>query len=195
MNDLNKNLKSAWQDAGANMTPPPSPQFIQEEAKKLNQSSIKFQRNNLIILGLSFLMMCYFLIFYFGFQELLSKIGVALMLGFFLFRIVLEAYSIQKAKGDLTQSTADSLENEKNYLSLRLKIHGTFTFLTLGMYTLGFLFLLPEFSLYIPSFWMAALVVSYFIPGIILTLLIRKNVQKELRELRMVLELRGKLMD
>lgn len=177
------------------MTPPPSPQFIQEEAKKLNQSSIKFQRNNLIILGLSFLMMCYFLIFYFGFQELLSKIGVALMLGFFLFRIVLEAYSIQKAKGDLTQSTADSLENEKNYLSLRLKIHGTFTFLTLGMYTLGFLFLLPEFSLYIPSFWMAALVVSYFIPGIILTLLIRKNVQKELRELRMVLELRGKLMD
>lgn len=195
MNDLNKNLKSAWQDAGAIMTPPPSPQFIQEEAKKLNQSSIKFQRNNLIILSLSFLMMCYFLIFYFGFQELLSKIGVALMLGFFLFRIVLEGYSIQKAKGDLTQSAADSLENEKNYLSLRLKIHGTFTYLTLGMYTLGFLFLLPEFSRYIPSFWMAALVVSYFVPGIILTLLIRKNVQKEIRELRTVLELRGKLMD
>lgn len=196
MTELNKNLRAIWQDSGTSITPPTSAQNILLEAKKLNRNSIKFQRSNLIILGLSFLMMCYFLIFFFGFQELLSKIGVALMLAFFLFRIVLEAYSIRKAKkGLITESAATNLENEKNYLSLRLKIHGIYTYLTLGMYTLGFLFLLPEFALHISSFWMASMVVSYFVPGIILTLIIRKNVQKEIRELRTVVDLKKNLMD
>lgn len=194
MTELNKNLKEAWQDTGATLVPPSNIQNLIDDAKKLNQKSIKFQRNNLIILGASFLMMCYFLIFLFSFQELLSKIGVGIMLGFFLFRIILEGYSIRKAKkGQITESAATNLDNEKNYLSLRLQIHSTYTYLTLGMYTLGFLFLLPEFALYISSFWIATLVVSYFIPGIILTILIRKNVQRELRELRTVVELKGKL--
>ncbi|WP_296701320.1 hypothetical protein [Algoriphagus sp.] len=194
MNELGKTLKEGWQSSGASIVPPTNMELLISEAEKLNQSSIKFQRNNLIILGLSFLMMCYFLLFYFGFQELLSKIGVAIMLGFFLFRVLLEAYSIYKGKEkSITKAAIDNLEEEKNYLELRLKIHGTFTYLTLGMYTLGFILLLPEFAIYLSSFWMAAMVVSYFVPGIILTLVIRKNVQKEIRELRTVVELMKKI--
>tara|TARA_R110002020_G_scaffold56676_3_gene156645 strand:- start:448 stop:1038 length:591 start_codon:yes stop_codon:yes gene_type:complete len=196
MTEFNKNLTSAWKDSGSGIPAPPSTQSLLAKAKELNQNSMNFQRNNLIILSISFLMMCYFLIFFFGFQEILSKIGVALMLGFFLFRIILEAYSIQKAKSDsLTEPSAINLEKEEDFLGLRLKIHSTYTYLTLGVYTLGFLFLLPEFSLYISSFWMAAIVVSYFVPGIILTLAIRKNVQKEIRELQTVVDLKKKLMD
>jgi len=196
MTELNKNLKAIWQDSGTSIAPPASVQNIIIEAKKLNQSSIKFQRDNLVVLGLSFLMMCYFLIFFFSFQEFLSKIGVVLMLGFFLFRIVLEAYSIQQAKSDrITEPSSNNLEKEEKYLALRLKIHSTYTYLTLGAYTLGFVFLLPEFAIHLSNFWMAAMVVSYFVPGIILTLIIRKNVQKELHELRTVVDLKKSLMD
>ncbi|WP_075351498.1 hypothetical protein [Algoriphagus marinus] len=196
MTELNKNLKAIWQDLGTSIAPPTSAQNVLLEAKKLNQNSIKFQRGNLIVLGLSFLVMCYFLIFFFSFQDLLSKIGVALMLGFFLFRIVLEAYSIGQAKSDrITEPSSNNLEKEEKYLSLRVKIHSTYTYLTLGVYTLGFIFLLPEFAIHLSSFWMAAMVVSYFVPGIILTLIIRKNVQKELHELRTVVELKKSLMD
>lgn len=195
MNELGNTLKSGWKSSGSSITPPPIPTQLISEAQRLNQESVKFQWSTVLILGSTFLMMCYFLLFYFGFREILSHIGVAVMLGFFLLRIVLEAYSILEGrKKEATVSAVESLEKEKKYLELRLRIHGFYTFLTLGAYTLGFLLLLPEFSKYISSFWMAALVCSYFIPGIILTLLIRKNVQKELRELRMVVELKEKIL-
>ena len=118
------------------------------------------------------------------------------MLGFFLLRIILEAYSLQQGRAKTYDSAAtDTLDQEKSYLRLRLRIHGFFTYLTLGMYTLGFLLLLPEFSGHISSFWMAAMVTSYFVPGILLTLIIRRNVQKELRELRVVVALSENLVE
>ena len=196
MNELGKTLKSGWASSVSSITPPPIPEQLISEAQRLNKESIKFQRSTLLILGSTFLMMCYFLLFYFGFRELLSHVGVALMLGFFLLRIVLEAYSIvQGRKKEATDSASESLEKEKKYLELRLRIHGFYTYLTLSVYTVGFLLLLPEFSKYISAFWMAALVSSYFIPGIILILLIRKNVQKELQELRTVVELRKRILE
>ena len=195
MNELGQTLKSGWKSSGSDITPPHIPAQLISEAQRLNRESKKFQWSTLLILGSTFLMMCYFLLVYFGFRETLSHVGVAIMLGFFLLRIVLEAYSIvEGGKKEATDSAIESLEKEKKYLELRLRIHGFYTFLTLSAYTLGFLLLLPEFSKYISSFWMAALVCSYFIPGIILTLLIRKNVQKELRELRMVVELKEKIL-
>ena len=191
MNELGNLLKSGWQNSATGIpSPPPTRQLI-EEANRLQQESFKFQRSTLLTLSSTFLMMCYFLLFYFGFRDTLSHLGVGLMLAFFLARILLEAYSLaQGRKKQLSESALSNLENEKNFLQLRLWIHGAGTYLTLGAYTLGFLLLLPEFSKYISAFWRAAFVCSYFIPGIILTLLIRKNVQKEIRELRRVVELR-----
>jgi Ca2+/Na+ antiporter len=194
MNELGNILKSGWKSSGLDISPPPSTERLIAEALRLNRESLKFQRNTILILGSTFLMMCYFLLEFFKFQNTLSKIGVGLMLVFFLFRILLEAYSIQKGKKKTgVDSIIASLDKENEYLSLRLKIQGIFTYLTLVAYTLGFLFLVPEFSLYMSRFWLAAMITSYFIPGIILTLLIRKNVQKELRELRMVVELKKKI--
>ena len=196
MNELGNMLKSGWQKSAADLPTPPPTQNLIEEAKRLNGESFKFQRSTLLILGSTFLMMCFFLLFYFGFRETLSHLGVGLMLGFFLIRILLEAYSLnQGKKTETTQSAVENLESERKYLQLRLRIHGPGTYLTLGAYTLGFMLLLPEFSKYISSFWMAAMVCSYFIPGIILTLLIRKNVQKEIRELRRVVELREMILE
>lgn len=196
MNELGNILKSGWQSSILNIPTPPPMEDLIKEAKRLNRESYKFQRSTLLILGSTFLMMCYFLLFYFGFRDTVSHIGVGVMLGCFFLRIMLEAYSMfQSKKKDAGQAAIENLETEKKYLQLRLRIHGFWTYLTLGGYTLGFMLLLPEFSLYISSFWMAALVCSYFIPGIILTLLIRRNVLKEIRELRSVVEIKAKLLE
>jgi Ca2+/Na+ antiporter len=196
MNELGNILKSGWQSSILNIPTPPPMEDLIKEAKHLNRESYKFQRSTLLILGSTFLMMCYFLLFYFGFRDTVSHIGVGVMLGCFFLRIMLEAYSMfQSKKKDAGQAAIENLETEKKYLQLRLRIHGFWTYLTLGGYTLGFMLLLPEFSLYISSFWMAALVCSYFIPGIILTLLIRRNVLKEIRELRSVVEIKAKLLE
>ncbi|WP_026999753.1 hypothetical protein [Eisenibacter elegans] len=60
---------------------------------------------------------------------------------------------------------------------------------------MGFLLLLPEFAKYISAFWMGMFVSAYFVQGIVTTLLIRKNVQKELRELRVVVALQERLLE
>ena len=195
MNEF-ESLKAGWVDARTGLTPSLTSTQLIEQAQRTNRDSLRFQRGTLLILVVSFLMMGYFLLVYFGFREPLSHLGVGVMLGFFLLRIILEAYSIQqgRAKG-YDNSATDTLDQERNYLKLRLRIHGFFTYLTLGMYTLGFLLLLPEFSKYISSFWMAAMVTSYFVPGILLTLIIRRNVQKELRELRVVVALSQNLAE
>jgi len=195
MNEF-ESLKAGWVDARTGLTPSLSAPQLIRQAQRTNRSSLRFQRGTLLILVLSFLMMSYFLLFYFGFREPLSHLGVGLMLVFFLLRIVLEAYSMQRGRAKAYDSSAtDTLDQEKRYLDLRLRIHGFFTFLTLGMYTLGFLLLLPEFSRYLSSFSMAAMVTSYFVPGILLTLIIRRNVQKELRELRVVVALSENLAE
>jgi len=195
MNEF-ESLKAGWVDARTGLTPSLNATQLIEHAQRTNRDSLRFQRGTLVILILSFLMMSYFLLFYIGFRETLSHLGVGLMLSFFLLRIILEAYSIQRGRAKAyDNATTDTLDQEKNYLKLRLRIHGFFTYLTLGMYTLGFLLLLPEFSRYISSFWMAAMVTSYFVPGILLTLLIRRNVQKELRELRVVVALSENLVE
>lgn len=196
MNELGNMLKSGWKSTASTIPTPQSVPDLIEEAKKLNRQSIKFQRNTLLILSSTFLMMCYFLLFQFGFLERLSHVGVGLMLGFFLLRILLELYSLsQSKKKESIQSALENLDLEKRYLQLRLWTHGFFTYLTLGGYTLGFMLLLPEFSDHISAFWMAAMVCSYFIPGIILTLLIRKNVLREIRELRQVVDIRKKILE
>lgn len=196
MNELGNMLKSGWKSTASTIPTPQSVPDLIEEAKKLNRQSIKFQQNTLLILSSTFLMMCYFLLFQFGFLERLSHVGVGLMLGFFLLRILLELYSLsQSKKKESIQSALENLDLEKRYLQLRLWTHGFFTYLTLGGYTLGFMLLLPEFSDHISAFWMAAMVCSYFIPGIILTLLIRKNVLREIRELRQVVDIRKKILE
>lgn len=195
MNEF-ESLKAGWEQARSSMAPTLSSAQLIEQAQRTNRDSLRFQRGTLLILVVSFLMMGYLLLFYFGFREPLSHLGVGVMLSFFLLRIILEAYSIQKGKAkNYDTSATDTLDQERNYLKLRLRIHGFFTFLTLGMYTLGFLLLLPEFSRYISSFWMAAVVTSYFVPGIVLTLIIRRNVLKELRELRVVVALSENLSE
>lgn len=196
MDEFGSLLQAGWEQARRGMVPTLTSTQLIAQAQRVNRDSLRFQRGTLFILVSSFLMMSYFLLFYIGFRETLSHLGVGLMLSFFLLRIILEAYSLQRGKAKVyDRSAKDTLEQETNYLQLRLRIHGFFTYLTLGMYTLGFLLLLPEFSRHISSFWMAALVTSYFVPGIILTLLIRKNVQKELRQLRVVVALSKNLAE
>lgn len=98
MNELGNLLKSGWQNSATGIpSPPPTRQLI-EEANRLQQESFKFQRSTLLTLSSTFLMMCYFLLFYFGFRDPLSHLGVGLMLGFFLARILLEAYSLAQGR-------------------------------------------------------------------------------------------------
>lgn len=128
-------------------------------------------------------------------QELLSRIGAGLMVLGLVFRIVIEIISIYKAKQiNKLDTTLRTAENVIKFHQFRKKIHQVIAPIIIGLYTIGFYILTPEFSLYIP-FWNLVLIdVSYVIIGIILFIVIRKGVKKEMQKLKDIVKLKNDII-
>jgi len=129
-------------------------------------------------------------------KETLSRIGVALMISGLLVRIFIEVISIYKARQiNNIDNTLKTTENRINFHQFRKTIHNVIAPIIIVLYTIGFYIITPEFSLYI-EFWNLVLIdISYVIIGIILFLVIRKSVKKEMQKLRDIMELKNDLME
>lgn len=192
MNELPKNILDSWKSAQGAITPQPAmAERLIEKANTIKRKSLKLQWGNLILLSVSLIVITACWRLFFPFQELLSKVGVALMLGSLLARIIGEAYSVVSFGGRrITGSALQKLQQEESYLALRTKINGALTYSSLAVYSLGFLMLAPEFSLYIPQPYMWLIYGSYLLLVLGWVLIIRKNVKEETNDLIQVVGLR-----
>lgn len=129
-------------------------------------------------------------------KETLSRIGVGLMISGLIFRIFIEVISINKAQQiNNIDNTLKTTENTINFHQFRKTIHKVIAPIIIVLYTIGFYIITPEFSLYI-EFWNLALIdISYVIIGIILFLVIRKGVKKEMQKLTDIMELKNDIME
>ena len=129
-------------------------------------------------------------------KETLSRIGVALMISGLMFRIIVEMISIYKAKQiNNIDNILKTTENSFNFHAFRKTIHQIIAPIIIVLYTIGFYIITPEFSLYI-KFWNLVLMdVSYVIIAIILFLIIRKGVHKEMQKLTDILDLKKDIME
>ncbi|SFU20164.1 hypothetical protein SAMN04489724_0257 [Algoriphagus locisalis] len=195
MNELPKNIIDSWKSAQRSIEPnPASPEFLIEKATSMKKKSLKLQWGNLILLSLSLLGITACWQLFFPFQELLSKVGVALMLGSLLARVIGEAYSvISFGARRFTSSAYQKLQQDEKYLALRTRINGVLTYSTLGLYSFGLLLLAPEFSIYIPKLYMWLIYAAYLLMVVIWVAIIRKNVKQETDDLTQVVELRRTL--
>jgi hypothetical protein len=129
-------------------------------------------------------------------QELLSRIGAGLMVLGLVFRIFIEIISIYKAKQiNNLDTTLKTAENAINFYQFRKTIHQVIAPIIIGLYTVGFYMITPEFSLYI-EFWNLVLIdISYVIIGMILFILIRKGVKKEMQKLKDIVQLKNEITE
>jgi hypothetical protein len=129
-------------------------------------------------------------------QELLSRIGAGLMVLGLVFRIFIEIISIYKAKQiNNLDTTLKTAENAINFHQFRKTIHQVIAPIIIGLYTVGFYMITPEFSLYI-EFWNLVLIdISYVIIGMILFILIRKGVKKEMQKLKDIVQLKNEITE
>jgi hypothetical protein len=129
-------------------------------------------------------------------KETLSRIGVGLMISGLIFRIFIEVISIYKAQQiNNIDNTLKTTENTINFHQFRKTIHKVIAPIIIVLYTIGFYIITPEFSLYI-EFWNLVLIdISYVIIGIILFLVIRKGVKKEMQKLTDIMELKNDIME
>lgn len=129
-------------------------------------------------------------------KEILSRIGVGLMILGLVFRIFIEVMSIYKAKQiNRLNNALETLNNTIKFIQFRKTIHNIIAPVVVVLYTIGFYMITPEFSIYI-KFWNLVLIdVSYVIIGIILFFIIRKSVIKEMRKLKDIMELKKEIME
>ncbi|WP_282088947.1 hypothetical protein [Aquimarina algiphila] len=159
-------------------------------------SSVQFHYGNIAVLSVTLIGIAAFFYFLAPVQEILSRIGVVLMLGGLLTRIVIECISVSKSKKiDVIDNVLKTTNNTIAFYKFRKQIHGPVTIIILALYTIGFYMITPEFSLYFSTWKMILIDVSYIIGAIIFISFIRKSIKKEIKTLLEIIELRNKMVE
>ena len=196
MEDKFDQLKNSWKEAKEGQSNTGNSSDMLKVARENHSKSKKAQIGNVIVLSLVVIGLCAFFYFLAPLQETLSRIGIGLMIGGLLVRIIIELVSYQKAsKIDYSSSSTDTTQQAQTFYNYRKRIHGPVTITIIALYTIGFYALTPEFSKYFDTFWMWMIDGSYVIIAIILFVGIRKGVVQEMKDLKQINELQQSLSE
>jgi hypothetical protein len=170
--------------------------ILYSKIKEKEKENYFFYYGTITILLATLIVISLFFYYVAPVKETLSRIGVGLMISGLIFRIFIEVISIYKAQQiNNIDNTLKTTENTINFHQFRKTIHKVIAPIIIVLYTIGFYIITPEFSLYI-EFWNLVLIdISYVIIGIILFLVIRKGVKKEMQKLTDIMELKNDIME
>lgn len=170
--------------------------ILYSKIKKKEKENYYFYYGTITILLATLIVISLFFYYVAPVKEILSRIGVGLMILGLLFRILIEIISIYKAKQiNNIDNTLKTTENTINFHQFRKTIHKVIAPIIIALYTIGFYIITPEFSLYI-EFWNLVLIdISYVIIGIILFIVIRKGVKKEMQKLNDIIKLKDDITE
>ncbi len=159
-------------------------------------SNIRFHYGNIIILSITLIGISAFFYYVAPVKEIVSRIGVALMIGGLLLRILIECGSVLKSKKiDVVDDVLKTTNNTIAFYKFRKRIHGPVTITIIALYTIGFYMITPEFSLYFTTWQMVLIDVSYVIGAIIFIKFVRSSIQKEIRMLLEIIKLKNKIIE
>ncbi len=195
MNDDLDDLKKTWQQAKQDMeSQTQSTEQIIALAKRNMRSTLYFHYGNIAILTITLIALYFFFYHLIYLQEMLSKIGIALMLGGLVLRIAIEVFSVATSlKIDLSDHALKNTDDTLAFYRFRKNIHGPVTIAIVGMYTLGFYLLTPEFSKHLALGWMVLIDSSYVVGAVILIWQIRKGIRREMENLSEILSLKTEM--
>ncbi|MBQ4822114.1 hypothetical protein [Aquimarina sp. MMG016] len=196
MNNEFEKLQGLWQQNRKDIEN--SPLDLDKAIADINTKkrfSTKFHYGNIIVLSLLVVMLIAFFYFLAPVQEILSRIGVGLMIGGIVVRILIEAISVSKAKKiDMVDNAIKNTEDTIAFHDYRKRIHGPVTIVIIILYSIGFYMISPEFSKYFDTWQMILMDVSYIFIAIILIFFIRKSVIKEMKTLSEIIELKKEMI-
>lgn len=137
-----------------------------------------------VVLTTTILILIFFLFYVSGYKNTTFLIGIALMIGSLIFRIAIEKSSIRQLKKiNFTDNYNNFKEDLLNYYRNRKRIHFVFTPLSVGAYVIGFSILLPLFKATLSNGFYLYILVSSVVLFIIFTVLVVKQIKKELLKL------------
>ena len=186
MNDFDE-LKNKWKNDKADLgqTKTADSEKLVAQARATKNKSRNAQLSTIAILSITLMVLVYFFTEVAPFKEVLSRVGVLLMCGGLLIRIIIEIVSLVKASKLSVNLKTDELSKKMvAYYHYRSKIHGALTITIVALYIIGFYMLTPEFMKYLDMKWIWLMDIGFVFIAIALFYVIRKGVLKELAILR-----------
>lgn len=192
-----KILQNKWEENKINLSNSKLEiEKIFERISNKEKENFKFYYGTIIILVSTLISISLFFYYVAPVKQLMSRIGVSLMISGLIFRIIIEIFSIKNIKKiKKSDDTLKSTESSIKFHEFRKKIHNTIAPVIVALYTVGFYMITPEFSLYIDLPYLILIDVSYLIIGIILFIVIRKGVKKEVRKVEEIIQLKKDLLE
>ncbi len=186
MKDEFSELENVW-NAGQKKLAQQQPTFqdMQQNLKQRKSASRNFQYGTLSILLFTLIGFCAFFIYVAPVKQTISRVGAIAMLGGLTIRVILEIISLLKLQKISTLS--NSKENTNNSISFhafRVKTQRIYSPIIIGVFTIGFYLITPEFLDNLSLNMVLFIDISYLFIAAILFYVIRMGVQKELQNLQ-----------
>ncbi|UII21290.1 hypothetical protein [Fulvivirga ligni] len=183
-------LKENWGKARVSASSRLTADGMLNKAKSSYAKSKKDHIANTVILSLVVVGLAMFFYYLAPLQDTFSRVGIGFMIGGLLLRILIELISHAKASKIIyDDNAAKSTGKAADFYNWRKSIHGPVTFAIVTLYSIGWYMLTPEFMRYIDLKYIYLMDIGYVFIMIILFLIIRKGVIKELKQLKALQEL------
>ncbi len=196
MNNEFNELQNKWESNKNKILIPNNFDTLFNKIKKKERENYFFYYGTITILLTTLIVISLFFYYVAPVKETLSRIGAGLMIAGLLFRIVIEIISIYRAKQiNHLDNTLKTTENTIKFLQFRKIIHKIIAPIIIVLYTVGFYMITPEFSLYIRFWYLVLIDISYVIIAIILFIIIRNSVKKEMQKLNDIIKLKNDLIE
>jgi cation transport ATPase len=197
MSDILDDFKGQWDAAkkdSAKQTV--SANDLVAAAQQKMRSAIIMHVGNTAVLVVTLIGICLFFVYVAPLQETLSHIGMSLMIGGLVLRILIEFHSIHRStKIDLSDTAFAVNKSYMSFYTYRKKIHGSVTIGILIAYTVGFYILLPEFGNYFTQTQIILLALSYLVAAAIFGYSIKIAIRKEVKLLKSLMDMQHEMTD
>lgn len=196
MSDHFSELENAWKQDKKNIKGSSTAlEAVYEKIQTNKKESFFFYYGTIVVLTFTLIGVSCFFYFVAPVEKLLSRIGVGLMLGGLLIRIIIELISVSKSKKvHVLDSSLEVANKTISFYKFRKAVHGVIAPIIVSFYTIGFYMITPEFLIYLPIWNVILYDVSYLIMAVVLFINIRKGILKEMKTLKETVDLRKDLI-
>ena len=179
-------LQSQWKDQ-KNINPGKDDyQLVTKKFKKLqrDQHTTKF-----VLIG-TLAVLVFFFIYVYAFKNMTMTIGLSLMMGSLVLRILIEFLSIKRLKSIHTFISVNEFKTRLiAYYKTRTKTHYVASPIIVMAYITGFVMMLPLFKMNLSRGFYLYIVISAITVLLVLGTFIMKKVRQELKDLKVLQQL------
>ena len=179
-------LQSGWKNSRREInTDQQKIDLLISRAADKRKSNKQFYYGNIFVLVMTLVVLIVVWRQWMPVQELLSRAGIGIMICSLALRIIIEVFSMLKARAiDLVDNASDANRDRISYYRFRKVVHGPVTISLVVAYLIGLFMILPELNLYISTWLIVVFTSAFIVSGLFIIYKVRQSIKDEMENLK-----------